>query len=165
MNNEEREIKRIANIEKRKLAHRKYYWKNREKLLEKQRLNHIIYYQNNKEKVNKQKKKWEQFNPEKAKSTKDKYYQKNKILINKKSMDWRKKHPDKIREMQIKYKLSNSYIIRNLIIANFKRYEITSELIQLKREQLIFFRELKQLKRRINNGVVNGRNAGNQAIA
>jgi hypothetical protein len=109
------------NPDKVKDYRKKSHLKNREYYLIKSKNYNIIWYQKNKENVIKQSKKWKQSNLEKHKQIR-------------KKMD--KKASDNLSDRYVKSILCDDTLL--------KHSDISQELIELKREQLLLKRQIKQ---------------------
>ena len=100
-----------------------------------------------------------------------KYIKKNSLKIKKQQKEYIKKHDLKIKKQQKEYRLlykerkkikENRYVkelveayIATQLIKRYdiKRSQIPPEMIEIKREQLMLFREIQQYKKEINDGI------------
>ena len=85
-----------------------------------------------------------------------KYIKKNSLKIKKQQKEYRLlyKERKKIKENRNVKELVEAYIATQLIKRyDIKRSQIPPEMIELKREQLMLFREIQQFKKEINDGI------------
>ena len=137
-----------ANKEKIKEQQKQYYQANKEKIKEQQKQ----YGQANKGKFKERMKKYYQTNKEKLKEKKKEYYQANKEKLKEKQKEYRQANKKKLKEKMKKYrqgdrdKLVDSYIksiINKQTNGMLKAKDIPQELIELKRNNLILKRKIK----------------------
>lgn len=140
---------RINNPEKVKEGQRRYYINNLEKVREASRKYRI----NNPEKVNRNKRKWAANNPEKKRESCRKWDANNP----EKKRAYYNNNMEEIKAMTRKRGRSNSanitdLYIRKLLAGSVKNVKNPShELIELKRQQIIAVRLIKQAKERVRN--------------
>jgi endogenous inhibitor of DNA gyrase (YacG/DUF329 family) len=134
---------------------RDYTAKNHSLILEKKRLYYCmnkqehnqktkLYYLANKERALQLSKEWALNNPEKVKAAKRKYEENNQIKVKQCRKKWALNNPEKIREYARKpiNELHDHYIANKLKLSVTKTPTL---LIEIKREQILTYRSVKQL--------------------
>jgi hypothetical protein len=112
------------------------------------------------------KKRWDDEHRDELRSKGRVRYQKQQKKMIKRSVAWQKNNPDtmhKIWNMAGKKKIENitdSYVVRCMRHTGI--VDITPETIELKREQIMMHRELRQIKKEVYNGTTGKGNTGTQ---
>ena len=138
-----------------KISSSLYFKKNKKRSKER----HKKYQKENKEKYNEYSKKFYKENTDKCIERSMKYHKENKERINENQKKYRKENRDKAKEHRKKYllALSKNYVKRQISLQlNIETDKISPEMIELKREQLMIYREIKQFKKEINDGIITG---------
>jgi len=126
---------------------------------EKNREYHKKLYKENPEKYKKKNRKYRKENPDKCRELDRKYRKENLDKYVEYNIKYRKENPEKNRESSRKetLELSKNYIENRICLTlKIEREKITPEMIELKREQLMFFREIQQYKKEIKDGIITG---------
>ena len=136
---------RAKNPEKMRESAERWRAKNPEKVREKSRR----WYAKNTEKVKEATKRWRAENPEKARERQRRRYAENPEKGIEATKRWQAENPEKVRETKKRYvdTLAPTYL-KTLISAKYDidRSEIGEELIEAKRREIRYYRQLKQLK-------------------
>jgi hypothetical protein len=133
------------NSEKVKEAVRRYRDENPEKVRERQRR----WYAENPEKAIEATKRWQAENPEKVRESKKRWRADNHEKVREENKRWRAENPEKVRgsKKRRRDRLAPSYL-KDLIAKKYdiNYSEIGDELINAKRREIKYYRQLKQLK-------------------
>jgi len=146
-----------------KVCHQQHYKDNKERYRE----NHRQWAKKNPERTREFKRQWAKKNIEQRKARALEYRKKNREKINERSRNNYKrdkeryqKYRDEHLEETKEYGLKRSVLLEDTIVryrirhrSGLENHQITPELIELKREQLLFYRELKNLKQEVRNGI------------
>ena len=101
-------------------------------------------------------KKYREENPDQCRAYYTKYREENPNKVKKIKKKWAKENSDKVREFHRKQtlELSENYV-KSRITSNLKieRDKIPPEMIEIKREQIMLHREIKQYKKEIKDGL------------
>ena len=133
-------------------AAREYAEKNKEHQLQYRRR----WRKANAEKVKEYQVKWEKANPEKVNGRARQWRKANPEKYRKTYHKWADKNKERIKEWGLRSRnLLTDMFVRNIIKQqiNLNFRQITPEMIEAKREQLLFYRELKNLKQEVQNGI------------
>ncbi len=131
--------------EKNKDKYREYYQKSKKKNKEKIKK----YYNENKEIY----KNWRIKNKKRVKFLNKRWQENNKEYVLEQNKKFRKENPERVKNWRRTIrKTLPDYYIRSIIKSN------NPEAIKLKREQLMLFREIKSLKKEINDGTLGNGN-------
>ena len=145
-----------SNKEKVLEQSKKYYQANNEKIKERQKQ----YRQANNEKMKQYNKQYYQANNEKMKERQKQYRQANNEKMKQYNKQYRQANKEKIKEQRKQYrqddrnKLADSYIkdlIRNQTNGMLKAKDIPQELIELKRNNIILKRKIKDNGKKTTN--------------
>ena len=124
---------------------RRYYAENSEKVREASRR----WKAENPEKVRESNRRWRAKNPEKAREARRRWQAGNHEKVREVDKRWRAENPEKVREKDRRYinSLAPTYL-KTLISAKYDidRSEIGDELIEAKRREITYHRQLKQFK-------------------
>ena len=142
--------------------HKEYRKNNKEKLLEyskeyrknnkdMKKIHDKKYYEKNKEEIKESCEKWRENNKEEIKEYSKEYRKNNKEKLLEYSKEYRKNNKEKIKKDQDWWNKKYNKDLRNAYIKNQLKYtekvpteQITPEMIELKRQQLKLFREIRQ---------------------
>lgn len=105
--------------------------------------------ENNRERIKESKMIWAKNNQQKVKESREKYIKNNTEKVREYRKRWRKNNPEKMKEINAAIvSLLRSNYVKNIIHRKYgiQHSEIPTELIEMKRKQLKYYRELRQLK-------------------
>lgn len=133
------------NKEKRLSKQKKYYEENKEEINKKNKHRYHINFDREKNRRRESRKKWAAKNQEKIKN----YYDKNRDKLLEYKKNWLTSNKEKVKNSRNRMinKMSDGYVNKLIYTSyNIPYNEIDSELINNKRRELKFKRQLKQLK-------------------
>ena len=134
------------NPEKAREKNRRWQAENPEKVREKNRR----WRAENPEKVREMNRRWQAENPEKAREKNRRWYAENREKEKERTKIWQAENPEKVKEAARRRRNTLAPYYLKILIANkydIDRSEIGEELMEAKRREITYYRQLKQLKK------------------